>query len=350
MKAVYYEQFNSEVLIADLPDPAPRADGVVIRVESTGLCRSDWHGWKGHDPDIALPHVPGHELAGVVEEVGRDVRNWCKGDRVTVPFVGGCGDCPECLSGNQQVCDQQFQPGFTHWGSFAGYVAIGYADVNLVRIPDDMEYDTAAGLGCRFVTAFRAVMDQGKLRSGEWVAIHGCGGVGLSAIMIAAAQGASVVAVDIGADKLKAALDLGAVAVVNSLENQVVEAVREITGGGAHLSLDALGHPETCRNSVACLRKRGRHVQVGLLLADQAETALPMDLVVARELEIYGSHGIQAHRYDRIWNMVKSGAVDPARLVGRRISLEQAGPALMEMDRFQEQGITVIRPWETPSV
>ena len=242
-----------------VPDPEPAPDGVVIQVAATGLCRSDWHGWMGHDPDIHLPHVPGHELAGVIQAVGREVRHWQIGDRVTVPFVGGCGHCPQCLAGHHQVCDTQFQPGFTHWGSFAEYVAVGYADVNLVRLPAWLDFATAASLGCRFVTSFRAVVDQGRVTAGQWVAVHGCGGVGLSAIMIAAALGAQVVAIDIDEAKLALARSLGAVATVNGATSaNVVAEVRELTGGGAHLSLDALGHPTTCFNSVANLRKRGQ--------------------------------------------------------------------------------------------
>ncbi len=344
MKAVYYEQFREKPVIAYLPDPVPTSGGVVVRVESTGLCRSDWHGWMGHDPDIVLPHVPGHELAGVIEAVGAEVKKWRPGERVTVPFVGGCGHCPQCLSGNQQVCDKQFQPGFTAWGSFAEYVAIDYADTNLVALPEGMAFDTAAGLGCRFVTAFRAVVDQGRVRSGEWVAVHGCGGVGLSAIMIASAMGANVIGIDISGEKLEVARKTGAAAVINSSDTDPVDAVCEISGGGAHLSLDALGHSDTCYNSVACLRKRGRHVQVGLMLGEHTDPRIPMGPVIANELEILGSHGIQAHRYDAVWNMIAGGTLDPASLVGRIISLEESIPALMNMDSFAELGITVIRP------
>src|SRR5690349_24851711 len=118
MKAMYYDAFGKTPDIRMLPDPTPSADGVVIKVEATGLCRSDWHGWMGHDPSIPLPHVPGHELAGTIAEVGADVHGgWRVGDCVTVPFVNACGVCPPCLSGDHQVCDDQFQPGFTHWGS-----------------------------------------------------------------------------------------------------------------------------------------------------------------------------------------------------------------------------------------
>jgi alcohol dehydrogenase len=343
MRAIYYEAFGAAPEIRTLPDPTPTNAGVVISVKATGLCRSDWHGWMGHDPDIKLPHVPGHELAGTISAVGRDVRRFKVGDRVTVPFVSGCGHCMECRSGNQQVCEEQFQPGFTHWGSFAEYVAIDYADQNLVHLPEEISYETAASLGCRFATSFRAVVDQGRLQGGEWLAVHGCGGVGLSAIMIGAALGANVVAIDIADDKLALTKALGASVTIDSRAvTDVSEAVRDVTSGGAHVSVDALGHPQTCCNSILNLRRRGRHVQVGLMLADHATPAIPMARVIAHELEIYGSHGMQSWRYDAMLRMILSGKLSPDRLIGRRITLSEAAPALATMDSFRENGISII--------
>ena len=343
MRAVLYEAFGQRPSVETVPDPEPAPDGVVIEVRATGVCRSDWHGWMGHDPDIALPHVPGHELAGVVAEVGPRVTGWRVGDRVTVPFVSGCGVCQECRSGNQQVCADQFQPGFTAWGSFAEHVAIPRADLNLVGIPDEMDAATAASLGCRFATAFRAVVDQGRVRGGEWVAVHGCGGVGLSAVMIAAAHGARVVAVDISDDALSLARQLGAEEVVNAASvADVPDAITDVTDGGAHLSLDALGNPVTCVNSVRSLRTRGRHVQVGLLLASQSTPPIPMDAVVAAELEILGSHGMPAHRYDAMLGMITAGTLRPDQLIGARIGLDESVDALVAMDDFRGVGATVI--------
>ncbi len=343
MRAAYYDAFAKPLRIEELPDPVPTPDGVVIRVRANGICRSDWHGWMGHDPDVKLPHVPGHELAGLVEAVGGDVRRWRPGDWVTVPFACGCGRCPQCASGNQQVCDHQFQPGFTHWGSFAQFVAIGYADTNLVRLPDGLDFTTAASLGCRFATAFRALVVQGRVSAGQWVAVHGCGGVGLSAIMIANALGARAVGVDIAGDKLAFARSVGAAAVVSAAETaDVVQAVRDITGGGADVSLDALGSPATCYNSIACLRKRGKHIQVGLLLAEQRAPQVPMDKVVANELEILGSHGMQAYAYGRMLAMIACGQLKPGLLIGKTVSLEESLRELETMDRFTGVGVTVI--------
>lgn len=343
MKAVYYEAFRGPIQIADVPDPAPPPGGAVLRVRASGLCRSDWHGWQGHDPDIRLPHVPGHELAGEIMAVGSEVRRRRAGERVTLPFVCGCGHCPQCLSGNHQVCDAQFQPGFTHWGSFAPLVAIDYADTNLVPLPDEIDDVTAAALGCRFVTAYRALVAQGGLQGGQWLAVHGCGGVGLSAIMIAAALGAQAIAIDIRDEKLAFARRMGAVAVINGRAvADIPQAVRDLSGGGAHISVDALGSQETCFNSIASLRKRGKHVQVGLMTGDHRHPALPMERVIAHELEILGSHGMQAYAYAPLLDLIVSGKLRPQRLVGRRIALEEAPGALAAMDRFPGTGITVI--------
>lgn len=363
MKGVMFREFAQPLTLEQLPDPTPPPKGVVIRVMATGLCRSDWHGWMGHDPDVRPPHVPGHEFAGIIEAVGKDVSKWQAGARVTLPFVCGCGSCPQCASGNHQVCDHQIQPGITHWGAFAEYVAVDYADVNLVRLPDSLDFVTAASLGCRFVTAFRAVVDQGQISAGQWLAVHGCGGVGLSAIMIGRALGARVVAVDIDDDKLAFASRMGAEAVINANKlatdnvdasnvktnnvqtnnvDAVAEGIRDITAGGAHVSIDALGSTLTCVGSVNSLRKRGKHIQVGLMVADHRSPAVPMDRVIFNELELIGSHGIQAHRYPALLAMIEAGTLKPNRLLGRTISLEETIVELPNMKNFVGTGMTVI--------
>ena len=343
MKALLVESFQQTPILTQVPHPQVPEDGIVLQVNATGLCRSDWHGWMGHDPDIVLPHVPGHEFAGVIQEVGKRVKNWKIGDRVTVPFVCACGTCQTCQSGNQQICDDQFQPGFTHWGSFAEYVAVHRAETNLVRIPDPVSMEAAASLGCRFATSFRGVVAQGKVSGGEWVAVHGCGGVGLSAIMIAAALGAQVIGVDISPDKLALAKAAGASYLINaSTHPDVPEAILEITKGGANVSLDALGNKITCHNSIACLRKRGKHIQIGLMAGSEANPAIPMHLVIAKELEILGSHGMQAHAYPALMQMILDGKLKPEMLIGRHISLEEAGEALVSLDSFVENGMQMI--------
>ncbi|MGA5898044.1 zinc-dependent alcohol dehydrogenase family protein [Streptomyces venetus] len=346
MRAVVFERYGEPAEVRDVADPEPAEHGVVVRVEATGLCRSDWHGWQGHDPDIALPHVPGHELAGVVEAVGPRVTRWRPGDRVTVPFICACGTCPSCAAGDHQVCERQTQPGFTHWGSFAQYVALDHADVNLVPVPEEMSFATAASLGCRFATAYRAVVRQGRVAAGEWVAVHGCGGVGLSAVMIAAASGARVVAVDVSARALDLAREFGAAHCLDAASvADPAAAVRDLTGGGAHLSLDALGSPATCAASVNGLRRRGRHVQVGLLPSPSGTTAVPMARAIALELELLGSHGMAAHSYPPMLELVRGGVLRPDLLVRSTIPLGEAPAALAAMGTAPGAGVTIIEPW-----
>jgi alcohol dehydrogenase len=345
MRAVQYSEFRGPVGVHAVPDPSVPADGAIIRVEATGLCRSDWHGWMGHDADIRLPHVPGHEFAGTIEAVGPDVTRWRPGARVTFPFIGACGICPSCLAGDEQVCHAQDQPGFSRWGSFAEFVAVTRADVNLVPLPDDIEAVTAAALGCRFATAYRAVMAQGRVREHEWVAVHGCGGVGLSAVMIAVAAGARVVAVDVSPAALAAAGALGAEVLIDAHGPGIPAAVEAATDGGAHLSLDALGSTETCLNSVAGLRRRGRHVQAGLMVGADARPPIPMDRVLSRELELIGSHGMAPHDYPEMLARVADGRLRPDQLVGRTIPLEAAPEALMAMSELPTVArMTVILP------
>jgi alcohol dehydrogenase len=340
MRAVLIEQFGVRPIVTEVPDPAPDPAGVVVEVVATGLCRSDWHGWLGHDPDIVLPHVPGHEFAGIVAAVGRDVANWKVGDRVTAPFVCACGRCAQCASGNQQTCLEQQQPGFTYWGSFAEFVAVPQADVNLVALPDGLGFDAAAALGCRFATAYRAIRQVGAVAAGEWVAVFGCGGVGLSAVMIAAAVGARVIAIDTQPDALHRAAALGAQHLVTAGPH-AADDIRALTAGGAQVSLDALGSAEVIRSALLSLAPRGRHVQVGLL---PEPVTLDLGVLVGRELQWRGSHGLSARDYPGLLGEVSSGALRPADLVGAVIGLEDAPAALMQMSAGSAPGMTVLHP------
>lgn len=344
MRAVVYSGYGMMPVVTQVADPACPEDGAVLAVGATGMCRSDWHAWKGHDP-VPLPHIPGHELAGTVVRVGSRVTGWQAGDRVTVPFACGCGVCEYCLAGDAQVCPWQTQPGFTGPGSFAELVAITAADANLVSLPETVSFVTGACLGCRFATAFRAVTVLGRLKAGDWLVVHGCGGVGLSAVMIAAALGGRVIAVDIAAAALDLAADFGAEQVIDaSKDTDPAATITEITGGGAQISIDALGSPATAVNSVRSLRRRGRHLQVGLLLGHESTPAIPMDLVIARELEIFGSHGMPARDYHAMLALIADQTFRPDLLITRQIGLDQAPTALSTMDHpTSAAGITIIK-------
>jgi alcohol dehydrogenase len=343
MRAVVFSEFGGTPELREVPDPVPSPGGAIVRVETTGVCRSDAHGWLGHDDGIALPHVPGHELVGRIAAVGPEVTNFRVGERVTVPFVSACGQCPECADGNGQVCRNQTQPGFTHWGSFAELVALHSADVNLIRVPDELDSGAAALLGCRFATAYRGLVHRAQLKSGERLLVVGCGGVGLSAAMIGVALGAEVIAVDIDAAALERASSLGVAHTIDSSglsENEILEAIASVAPGGVQVSVEALGRQATMRISVLALAPLGRQVQIGLF---SAEPVVPLQAVIAKELSLSGSHGMPASDYPALLDLVLSGALDPARLIEHRISLAEAPAALEALaGADRSSGVTVV--------
>ncbi|MEX0153466.1 zinc-dependent alcohol dehydrogenase family protein [Microbacterium sp. LMI1-1-1.1] len=343
MRAMIMDTLAAPLAVRDVAAPTAVPGGVVVEVRATGLCRSDWHAWAGHD-DVALPHVPGHELAGVIVEVGAGVLGWHIGDRVTVPFVNGCGACEWCRSGDAQVCPNQEQPGFTQWGSFAELVSLPAADTNLVAIPDDVSFEAAAALGCRFATAFRALTGRARLQAGEWVTIVGAGGVGLSAVMIARALGARVIAVDRTPAALDAAARLGAEHTIVADGRDIAAAVHEVTDGGSHVAVDAVGSAQTARDAVLSLRRRGRHVQVGLLPTADGMSAMPMARVIAWELDLLGSHGMAAVDYPEMLALIASGALRPQDLIERVVGLTDAAGLLPGMDTASPVGMTMIDP------
>lgn len=330
MRAVQYDAFDATPQIVEVEPPVCPPDGAVIAVAATGVCRSDWHAWQGHDDSVRLPQIPGHEFAGTVISVGPDTTGFIVGDRVTAPFIFACGACPECRIGATQVCSRQQQPGFTRPGSFAEHVAVPHAGLNLVRLPEQIAFVDAAGLGCRFGTAYHALHAQARVQAGEWVAVFGCGGVGLSAILIAIAAGANVVAVDVVPAALERARELGA-AVVRQSDEAVTE-VRALTGGGAHVALDAYGSRATSVAAVGALRPKGRHIQVGLLLGAEAEPAIPMGRVIADELEILGSHGIGVDEYEAMLADIVAGRLRPDATVGAVIEFDALPAALVAMN------------------
>jgi alcohol dehydrogenase len=343
MRALVVDAARARPEVRQVAEPSAPAGGVVVRVMATGLCRSDWHGWAGHDDDVTFPHVPGHELAGVVTEVGEGVRAWKPGDRVTVPFVCGCGRCDWCRSGNAQVCPDQQQPGFTHWGSFAEYVQVHAADANLVALPEQVDFATAASLGCRFATAYRALVGRARLSEGEWVTVVGAGGVGLSAVMIARALGARVVAVDRNREALAVASRLGADHVLLADGTDIPAAVTELTGG-SHVAIDAVGSEQTCSDAILSLRRRGRHVQVGLLPPVDGHPRVPMSRVIGWELDVLGSHGMAASDYPGMLALLERGALQPQQLIERTVGLDEAAELLPGFDQAVVAGMTMIDP------
>ncbi|WP_146343958.1 alcohol dehydrogenase catalytic domain-containing protein [Phaeobacter marinintestinus] len=342
MRAAVLTHWRAPLDVQDVSDPDCAANSVVLKVLACGVCRSDWHAWTGADPYVILPHVPGHEFCGEVVEVGSAVALWKSGDRVIAPFILACGHCADCAAGNQTICADQVVPGFTVAGAFAEYIEVPYADANLTALPDTMSPEIAAALGCRVTTAWHALTGRAQLKGGEWLAVIGGGGIGISAMMLGRALGARVIVVDVVQDKLDYATRLGASAVVNAAETDAAEAVREITGGGADVAVEALGVEATTVTALSCLRKLGRMVQVGMPAGDHATMAIPMDRVYSGQLAVYGTRGMPSWRYPSLLNLLTSQNLDLTPLVTRTIGLSGASAELQAFDRPAPPGVAVI--------
>ncbi|WP_049930718.1 zinc-dependent alcohol dehydrogenase family protein [Halorubrum ezzemoulense] len=353
MRAAILRDHGEPLAVRELPDPEPQPDGAVVRVEACGVCRSDWHAWAGHgewaDDRVPRGQVLGHEPAGEVVAVGDEVDRFRPGDRVVVPFSLGDGTCPHCRRGAGNVCEDGRALGFEAAapGAFAERVAVPAADYNLVGRPTWLGATAAAALGCRYMTAYHALAERANVSGGDAVAVHGCGGVGLSAVQIAAALGARVIAVDIDDAALSLARELGAdeSVTLGSLpeESSVPEQIRDLTDGGADISLDALGIAETCRNSVRSLRPRGTHVQVGLTTdAERGEVSLPTDWMTRWEISFLGSRGMPPTSYPDLFALIESTGIDPGALVARELSLPEVSGRLAAMDEYEVAGVEVV--------
>jgi alcohol dehydrogenase len=340
MRAAVYERFGGDIVVRDVPDPVPSPGELVVEVLAVGLCRSDYHGWHGTDPDIVCPHVGGHEFVGRVVAVGAGVHGFVEGQRVVAPFVCGCGHCEPCRLGQHQVCRRQEQPGFTRWGAFAQYCTVPFAEVNATVVPDTVGDEAAALVGCRVSTAYRGVVERGRLAAGEVLAVHGCGGVGLAAVALGRAMGATVVAVDVSPQALALAESMGADIAIDASGLDDVGGAVHHASGGAHVSVDCLGHAATARNSVLSLRALGRHVQIGLFPAPTADFAISR--VIRDELEVLGVHGLSASRFREVLGLMHAGRLDPTAMITRRVSLHDVPTALPAMGAFASPGVTVV--------
>lgn len=346
MRAAQIIEHKKPLRVGNVPDPTPGPHDVIVKVEASGVCRSDWHAWMGDwswmglSPE--LPIIPGHEMGGVIVEVGKEVKKFRVGDRVTTPFHEGCSHCSNCQSGHSNRCDRLKIFGFANDGAYAEYLRVPNGDFNLIHLPDEVDALTAAAIGCRYMTGYHGVV-RSNIKPENYLVVHGAGGVGLSAIQVANAFGAQVIAVDVDDEKLKKAKEEGAVFTVNARKEHVVKAIKEITRGGAHASIEALGIQETIRNSVKCLRKGGRHVQIGLTTHEEGgEAMLPIDLITSMEWELVGSIGNPIPDYDGLLQMIASGKLNPKSLVSREVSLEDVTDVLNDMTEFKTFGFNVI--------
>lgn len=344
---------RSPVKVMSVPVPEIGPEDALVRIQASGICRSDWHIWNGDWGwfGVVMPEggVLGHEIGGVVEKVGSRVTTIKVGQRVTVPFHLACGKCPSCQRGHMNRCDDGASTNGTNGsGGWAEYMRVPGADLNCIPLPNEVSTLTAAALGCRYMTGWHAVHDQGALLGGETAAIFGCGGVGMAAIEVAVCLGGDVIAVDVDDAKLAQARQLGARATINAKglsSEQVGQAVKDLTvaGAGADMTVDALGLQHTVLAGVYSLRKGGRLAQVGLTSqAEKGMASVPVDQIVSRELRIVGSVGNPHWGYQQLLTLVAQGRLRPERLISKEIKLSEVEAILHDMDTFKTTGYVVI--------
>lgn len=341
MKALVLEDVRKAV-VKEIPEPTINDDGILIQVKANGVCRSDWHFWNGHIP--TEQSIMGHEFGGIVVEVGKNIRNFKKGDRVVVPFTGSEGTCTMCMQGHTHLCDSRLVPGVAYSGGYGEYVAVPIGDRNVRHLPDEVTFRDAAALGCRFMTSYHGIIDQVKVLPGEWVAVYGCGGIGLSAINVATAFGANVIGVDINDANLDYAKRMGAVHTINSKRTNPVEAIKELTKGGADVTVDGLGIQETCVNALMSLKPRGRHLQIGS--NKETDVTIPISKMIFNEISFQTALGMPAHRYDLLLPLIVQGKLSPGKMINREIALSEVQGVLEEMSSFANPGTMVVTSYE----
>jgi D-arabinose 1-dehydrogenase-like Zn-dependent alcohol dehydrogenase len=307
MRAAVVRDFNEDLSIETVEDPACPNNGVVLEVAACGVCRSDYHGWIGGHPKVINGSILGHEYCGVVVAAGPQAKHVI-GDKLIAPFILGCGDCPACQTGASNTCESAIVPGFGAPGAYAEFVAVPF-DHNLVHLPETMAPALAAGLGCRVTTAWHALTDRANVRAGEEKLIH--------------------------------AKRLGADAAVNAATTDVASAIRDITGGGAQVSIEALGIEATTNASVECLATLGRHVHVGMPAGD-GMMQVNMRAVYSKQLAFFGTRGMPSWKYPSLLAMIERGEVDLNPMLDREVSLSGASGELRAMRGPTPPGTAVI--------
>jgi 6-hydroxycyclohex-1-ene-1-carbonyl-CoA dehydrogenase len=289
------------------------------------VCHTDLHYIDHGTPTFKKPPmILGHEIAGVVAAVGERVTALAEHDRVLLPAVLSCGKCSWCRTGRENICENSIMIGNHINGGYAEYVAVPAKDV--FKLPADVPLVEGSVIADAITTPFHAVVRRGKVTAGDWVAVFGCGGVGLSLIQIAAAAGARVIAVDVRDTKLDLARKFGAVATLNATGNAKLDKdVRKISGGGVDVAFEAVGKSTAQETALNCLRAGGRLVLVGY---SPDTMSLNAGRVMFRELEVIGSLGCRPVDYPRAIELVRQGKIKLTEMVTHRFPLERIAEAL----------------------
>ncbi len=328
MRAAVFQGSGRPLLVGEVPRPTPGAGDALVKVAACGFCHTDLH-YLDHAVPTAKspPLILGHEISGIVEELGPGNLVRSVGDRVLVPSVLPCGSCEYCRAGRGNICPQLQMPGNHRDGGFAEYVVIPARD--LVPLPSDLDLAHSAVIADALTTPYHAVVHRARVRSGDWVVVVGCGGVGINAVQFAAAAGANVIAVDLRAEKRETARRLGACDALDPAEHpDLGREVRKRSGGGADVALEVVGKPETVGLALSTLRRGGRLCVVGY---SDSVASIPLNRLMFFEYEIVGSLGCRPVDYPRVIEMVRQGKVNLDAVVTARLPLERIAEAAEDL-------------------
>jgi propanol-preferring alcohol dehydrogenase len=342
MKAVRLIEVNHPLQVQDVPMPTVDEGDVLVRIKVSGICRSDVHYRAGKSPVWPLPMTLGHEIAGVVEQVGKKVTTVKVGDRVCLHYLLSCGDCYYCSTGNEQFCVQGSMLGHYSDGGYAEYIAV--PERNAVRLPVEIPFEQGAILMCSSATSFHALR-KSRLKAGETVAVFGIGGLGISAIQLAQAFGAlDVYAVDINAEKLRLAEKYGAIPVNAGARDPVAEIRRFTQDKGVDVALELIGLPQTMRQAVRCLAVMGRAVLVGI--SDKPLEINTYQELLGKENEIIGANDHLLQELPLLIELARRGKLILSDAVTRTVPLDAdvINQVLDDLECFGGDVRTVIVP------
>lgn len=318
MKAAVFYGAHQPLKVEEYPDPRPGPGEVLVRVAACGVCHTDLHYLDHGVPTFKKPPlILGHEASGTVEAVGEGVSEFKAGDRVLLPAVLSCGRCFFCRTGRENICQSMVMVGNHVDGAYAEYISAPAKD--LFRLPEEIPLEEGSIIADAITTPYHAVKNRARVKPGDTVVVLGCGGVGLNVVQVAAAVGGVVIAVDILDQKLEWARRLGAAETINAQAEDVPRKVRQLTGGGADIAIEAIGKPATMEQAFASLRTGGRLVIVGY--SDQ-NMALNAARTMFREMEVVGSLGCRPVDYPKVIELARLGKIKVAPLVTARFPLE----------------------------
>jgi len=326
VKAAVFLGPNQPLKIEEVPTPRPGAGEILVKVAACGVCHTDLHYIDHGVPTFKQPPmILGHEASGTVAELGEGVTKWKPGDRVLLPAVLSCGVCRQCREGRENICDDMKMFGNHVDGAYAEYVLAPAKDA--LSLPDELPLVEASIIADAVSTPFHAVVNRARVKPGQWVAVFGCGGVGINCVQVAAAVGASVIAIDALPEKLELAKKLGAQFVINPAEvekGRFDKAIRKLIGDGVDVAFEAIGKPETIQAAYNCIRKGGLCVVIGYT---NLGVEIPASRLMFYEQALIGSLGCRPVDYPRIIEMARIGKLKVKELVTSKFPLNDINAA-----------------------